>query len=80
LSGRQQDPFFCRYEAAVYEGLSNVDFTAFIQVFDQLLGNAPENALPDPLLEPPVAGLVRRIPLGQILPGCPGAQYPKDTI
>jgi hypothetical protein len=63
LSCRQQDTFFCRSEAAVYKRFSNVDFTAFIQVFDQLLGNAPENPLLDPLLEPPMACLVWRIPL-----------------
>jgi hypothetical protein len=64
LSCRQQDPFFCRSEAAVYERLADIDFAAFIQVFDQLLGNAPKNPLPDPLLEPPMARLVWRIPLG----------------
>jgi hypothetical protein len=63
LSCRQQDPFFCRREASVYERLCDIDFPAFIQVFDQLLGNAPENPLLDPLLETPMARLVWRIPL-----------------
>ena len=56
-------PLFCRREAAVYERFTNIDVTALIQVFDQLLGNAPEYPLPDPLLEPPMARFVWRIPL-----------------
>jgi hypothetical protein len=57
-------PFFAGAKLPVYERLSDIDFSAFIQVFDQLLGNAPENPLLDPLLEPPMARLVWRIPLG----------------
>jgi hypothetical protein len=66
-----QDPFFCRREAAVYEGLSNINLASFIQVFCQLLCNALENTLSNPLLEPPMARLVQRIPLWQIFPGRP---------
>jgi len=73
LSCQQQDPFFCWREAAVYERLSNINSASFIQVFDQLLGDALENTLANPLLEPPVACLVRRIPLWQILPGSAGS-------
>jgi hypothetical protein len=34
----------------------------------------------DPPLEAPVAGLVRRVALGQVVPGCSGAQNPKDAV
>ena len=34
----------------------------------------------DPLLKPPVAGLIRRIAVRQVSPRCPGPQDPQDAI
>jgi hypothetical protein len=45
---------FCQREAVVYERLANIDLAPFIRVFDQPLGNALENVLPNPLLEAPM--------------------------
>ena len=55
-------PLFCRREAIVYKGLSNIDLASFIQIFCQFLGNTLEYTLFYPLLEP-AACLVWRIPL-----------------
>ena len=32
------------------------------------------------MLKAPVARLVRRVPIGQILPRCPGAQHPEHAV
>jgi hypothetical protein len=56
-------PFFAGAKLPSMNASRDIDFTAFIQVFDQLLGNASKNPLLDPLLEPPMARLVWRIPL-----------------
>ncbi len=39
-----------------------------------------QHALLGPLLEAPVAGLVGRVALGQVAPGCSGAQDPKYAV
>jgi hypothetical protein len=57
-------PLFCRNEGPVDESFADVDLAAFVKVLDQFLGSASENTLFDPLLEVPVAGLVRRVSLG----------------
>ena len=58
------NPFFCRHEGSVDERLTDVDTATFVQILRQLVGDAPEDAGSDPLLESPVAGLVWRISLG----------------
>ena len=80
LSCRQQYPFFCRCETTVYERFSNVDLSLFIQVLRKLLGNALENPLCYPLLEPSMADLVQRIPLRQVLPWRTCSQNPQDSM
>jgi hypothetical protein len=37
-------------------------------------------ALSNPLLEAAMAGLVRRIFVGQFAPLCPSAQHPQDSV
>jgi hypothetical protein len=59
-----------------YEILEPGKESLFVQVFGQILGNPFENTLPDPLLEPPVACLVRWILLGKIFSGGTRTQYP----
>ena len=50
------------------------------QIFYQLLCDALENSQFNPTLEPPMAGLVGRIPLGHILPWRSCSQDPQNAI
>jgi hypothetical protein len=66
-------PPFCRSETAVDEGFFQIESTTAAQVFGQRLQHTAHDTGANPLLETAVAGLVRRIPLGQIGPRCAGA-------
>jgi hypothetical protein len=66
-------PFFRRGEATVDEGFFKIESTAAAQILGQRIHHAAHHTGSNPLLETPVARLVRRIPLGKISPGCTGA-------
>lgn len=51
-----------------------------MQIPGERVQDAPEGAVVDPALKPPMTGLIRRIPFGQILPGGTGAEHPEDAI
>jgi hypothetical protein len=73
-------PLFGTAEGSVDESLLQIESTAGQQIFGQSAENPLQTALPHPLLEAAMAGLVRRILAGQILPAGSGAQNPKHTV
>jgi len=73
-------PLFRPDEGAVHEALGEVEATPLLQVESQGMKNLVQHALLGPLLEAPVAGLVGRVALGQVAPGCSGAQDPKYAV
>ena len=50
------------------------------QILGQAREQVPQDAGPLPLLESTMARLVRRIPIGKILPRGAGAQHPEDAV
>jgi hypothetical protein len=73
-------PLFRTAEGSVDEGLLQIERTTGQQVFGQDAENPLQTALSYPLLEPAMAGLVRRILAGQILPAGSGAQNPEHAV
>jgi len=73
-------PLFCRGEAAIDERLADINAAAFKEVFGQLLNDAFKNPCSHPLLEAPMAGLIRRIALRNVLPRRSGAKHPQDAV
>jgi hypothetical protein len=51
-----------------------------MQFLGQYAQDAFQFAAPHPLLEAAMAGLVRRIFVGQFAPLCPSAQHPQDSV
>ena len=59
--GPMTEPLFRRSEAGVVEALGQVDLAAETQVLRQAREQVTEDAVLPPLLEPPMAGLLRRV-------------------
>jgi hypothetical protein len=51
-----------------------------VQVRRQRFEHAPQSALLNPALEPAMTGLIRRIALGEVLPGRACPEDPEDPI
>jgi hypothetical protein len=51
-----------------------------VQCVSEDFEDAPQHADADPLLKPPVAGLMRRIAIRQVGPRCSSPQDPQDAI
>src|SRR5690606_27173279 len=67
-------------ERAVDEALAHIDAAALQQVFREGLQNLREDARLLPLLEPAMAGGIRREVRGQVLPAGSGLENPEDTV
>ncbi len=76
----QRAPLFSDDEGAVDEALAEVDLAALSQVPRQRFKHYPERAVARPLLEPAVAGLVRREAVWQVLPARAASEYPEDAV
>jgi len=70
---QRRAPLFRRSKAAVDEGFFQIESTTAAQVLRQSFQHTAHDTGANPLLESAVAGLVRRIPVGQIRPRCAGA-------
>jgi hypothetical protein len=73
-------PLFRTAERSVDEGFLQIERATGQQVCGPGVQNPLQTAFSDPLLEAPMAGLVRRIFAGQILPAGSGAQNPEHTV
>jgi hypothetical protein len=73
-------PLFRTAEGSVDEGLLQIERATGQQVLGQGAQNPLQTALSHPLLETAMAGLVRRILAGQILPAGSGAQNPEHAV
>jgi hypothetical protein len=65
---------------AVDEGFGQVDFALRFQVLGERTKDALQRPIAYPVLKAPVAGLIRRVARGQVLPGRAGAQDPKHAM
>jgi hypothetical protein len=73
-------PFFGHHEAPIDEAFREVQLPSVPNVFDHGFEHLLQYARTNPLLEPTVAGLVRGIPVGQILPASAGLQDPENPV
>jgi len=73
-------PFFRAAEGGVDEGFVQIERSSGQQVFGQSTQNPLQTTFPNPLLEPAMASLVRRIFARQILPTRPRAQNPQYSV
>jgi hypothetical protein len=73
-------PLFRTAEGGIDERLLQIEGPAEEQVFGQGAQNALQTAFPDPLLEPAMARLVRRVLARQVPPARPGTQYPEHAV
>ena len=69
-----------RREAPVDERFMQIQIAFVVECLGEDLEDAPQHARADPLLKPPVAGLIRRIAVRQVGPRGPGPQDPQDAI
>jgi hypothetical protein len=76
----REAPFLAPVKEASIKASSTSSFSLGVQLFGQHAQDAFQLVLPHPLLEATMAGLIRRIFLGQLAPLCPGAQDPQDSI
>src|SRR5208337_4855821 len=60
-SRRRQSPLFSAREGRIHERFVQMELASLMQMFAQQAKRLNELALANPLLEPPVAGLIRRI-------------------
>lgn len=65
---------------AIDEGLGQIDFAAVTQVRRERFEDLPEHALRDPLLHPPMTGLVRRVLTRQRFPRSSGPEDPEHSV
>jgi hypothetical protein len=75
-----QSPFFRPHEGGVDEALLQVQATARQQIVGQRPEHSFQPTIARPLLEAPMAGLVRPVSLRQVLPGRSGPQNPEHPI
>src|ERR1035437_6659601 len=78
--GRRQAPFFRAREGRIHERFFQVELALFPQMPRPQPKSPFELPRPHPLLEPAVAGLVRRILLRQLAPLRAGAQHPQPPV
>lgn len=67
-------------EAPVDEGLMQIQTAFVVECLGEDMEDVPQNTPADPLLKPPVAGLIRRIAVRQVGPRGSGPQDPQDAI
>jgi hypothetical protein len=65
---------------AVDEGLRQVYFSSLTQIFRERAQQTLEHAVLDPLLEPSVAGLIRRVASRHVCPWRSRPQHPHHTV
>ena len=73
-------PFFRRSEATVDKGLLHVQNTSDPQFKGKSLQNSFHHSGADPLREPAMTGLVRRITVGNVGPGSAYAQHSQNSV
>jgi hypothetical protein len=66
-------PLFRQAQTAVDESFFQIESASATQIVGQRLQHAAHDTRANALLEMPMAGLVRRIPLGQVGPRCASA-------
>jgi hypothetical protein len=71
-----QSPFFRPREGGVDRSFAQIQLPSLHQILGQNLKNHLETTVLLPSLKTSMTRLVRRIPVGQIVPGCSGAQDP----
>jgi hypothetical protein len=67
-------------KAPVDEGFMQIQIAFVVECLSEDMEDAPQNTRADPLLKPPVTGLIRRIRVRQVGPGGPGPQDSQDAI
>jgi len=77
---RPQRPFFCPGVRGIDEGFGEINFAAVAEILREALQEPVKPAGPLPLLEAPMARLVRRIAGGQIVPRGPRAEHPEHAV
>jgi hypothetical protein len=80
LLDSQDNCFFRHHEGTVDKAFGEIESAPLFQVLAQDFKYLFEGGVLDPALEAAMTGLVRRIPLGQIRPLCPGPQDPQNAI
>jgi hypothetical protein len=75
-----QSPFFGPGEGGVDGSFAQIQFPSMHQILGQHLQNDLEATIFLPLLKSPVAGLIGRITVGQVVPGRSGTQDPQHPI
>ncbi len=76
----RETPFFAPVKEASIKASSKFQFPPSVKLFRQGAQDAFQFAFPHPLLEAAMAGLVRRIFVGQFAPLCPSTQHPQDSV
>jgi hypothetical protein len=69
-----------RREAPVDERFMQIQIAFVVECLGEDLEDAPQNTRPDPLLKPPVAGLIRRIAVWPVGPRGPGSSRSTGAI
>ena len=77
---RSQRPFFRPGEGGIDERFGQIDLAAVAEIFREPLQETIESTGALPLLKAAMAGLVRGIAGGQIMPRGAGAQHPEHAI
>src|SRR5579883_150830 len=80
LVGPTASPLFCPREGGIDESLLQVEFPPCLELLGQHAQDALQRAGPHPVLETAMAGLVRRILVGQFAPLRSGAQHPQNSV
>lgn len=73
-------PFFGYHEGSIYVALREVYLPTLFEIFGQRFENIRKNPFFGPLLKAPMAGLVRWVAFGKVLPGRSGAQDPENAV
>ena len=74
------EPHFGPCEGAVDEGLGEVEASPLVEILREAVEDPLDRPVSEPLLEAAMAGLVRRIATGQILPRSPRTKDPEDPV
>jgi hypothetical protein len=75
-----QSPLFRPREGGVDGSFAQIQFSTVDQIFGQHLQDQLEATILLPFLKTPMTGLIRRITIRQILPGCSRPQNPQHPI
>ena len=79
-SSRRRSPLFRPAEAAIDKALGEIDLATLLEVPSERLEHPLQGSVPTPLLKAAMAGLVWRVTVWQILPGCSNAKHPEDPV